>query len=67
MKISKEKSLAEKEYIRKQKEFDRLTIEKKTEIKKQLADFRLVRQFILCYLSSISCSHSHLFLSPHRN
>jgi hypothetical protein len=53
MKIAKEKSLAEKEYIRKQKEFDRLTIEKKTEIKKQLADFRLVRQFILCYLSSV--------------
>jgi hypothetical protein len=42
MKIAKEKSLAEKEYIRKQKEFDRLTVEKKTEIKKQLADFRLV-------------------------
>lgn len=44
LKETKEKVLADREHIKRQKEYDKLSIEKKTELKKKLNDFRQVFQ-----------------------
>lgn len=42
LKETKEKVLADREHIKRQKEYDKLSIEKRTELKKKLNDFRQV-------------------------
>ena len=40
LKLAKEKSQQDKEFLRRQREYEKLSLEKQTEVKKRLADFR---------------------------
>ena len=67
VKQAKEQQLHERERIKRQTEYDKLTIEKKTEIRKKIQEFRKVNSCAFQVILNNFCSDIHAIYSKLRS